>query len=400
MEGDVMNLIAITPPYFYDGEAEAISEALETRFSRVHIRKPQSSREDMSILLSSIPEKLRNRISLHDHHDLAMEFGIRGIHLNKRNPNIPKGWQATVSASAHSSEEIKKLISDFGDKLEYIFLSPIFPSLSKPGYKPDKPLDVLAKSAGPKIYALGGVTTDKLPILEKAGFGGTAMLTEAWRKPIDMNFFRLQFITHPSADRDVVEGTRLALKGGCRWIQLRHKDASPETLLREGKEIGRLCRDYNAVFIIDDHVELARRLNADGVHLGQLDMPIQKARKMLGPGKIIGATANTFEQFEKAAKDGADYAGIGPFRFTTTKKNLSPVLGREGYQKIVEAKHSSGIRIPIVAIGGIIPGDIPSIMATGVDGIAASGTILTDKDPIAATKNILDKFPDHNPLNS
>lgn len=388
-----MNLIAITPSYFYEGEAEAISNAFGRGFSRVHIRKPESSREEMAWLLTSIPKDLRHKISLHDHHDLAMEFGIGGIHLNKRNPMIPNGWQGIVSVTAHSPEETKKRLSDFGDRLDYLFLSPIFPSLSKPGYKPLYSFDEYASVAGPKVYALGGVTPDKLPMLKEAGFSGAAMLTEAWRNPLDMDAFRLQFITHPSEERDVVEGARLALEGGCRWIQLRHKDASQETLISESMEIGKLCRDYNAVFIIDDHVELVGQLNADGVHLGQNDMPVSEARQLLGPGKIIGATANTFGQFEKAAKDGADYAGIGPFRFTTTKKNLSPVLGLEGYNKIEEQKKSKCIRIPIVAIGGIKPDDIPPIMATGVDGIAASGTILTAPDPIAATKNILSKIP-------
>lgn len=395
-----MKLVAITPPYFYEGEAEAIANAFERGFFRVHIRKPESTREEMTRLLESIPNNLRHKISLHDHHELARQFSIGGIHLNKRNPHKPDGWQGIISISTHSPEEAQKLLSDFGERFDYLFISPVFPSFSKPGYKPAFSFDEIANVADSKVYALGGVSIDKLQMMKEAGFGGAVMLTEAWRKPLEMNAFKLQFITHPSAYRDVVEGARLALEGGCRWIQLRHKDASQETLIQEGKEIGSLCHDYNAIFIIDDHVELVGPLNADGVHLGQNDMPIREARQILGPEKIIGATANTFGQFEKAAKDGADYAGIGPYRFTTTKKNLSPVLGREGYQKIVEAKHSAGIRIPIVAIGGIIPGDIPSIMATGVDGIAASGTILTAKDPIAATKNILDKFPDYNHLNS
>lgn len=388
-----MNLIAITPPYFYEGEAEAISNAFGRGFSRVHIRKPESSREEMVRLLTSIPKDLRHKISLHDHHVLAMEFGIGGIHLNKRNPHAPNDWEGTISISIHSPQEVGRLLSDSKRIPDYLFLSPIFPSLSKPGYKPLYSFDEYASVAGPKVYALGGVTSDKLPMLKEAGFGGAALLTNAWRRPLDMNAFRLQFITHPSEKRDVVEGTRLALEGGCRWIQLRHKDASHETLISEGMEIGRLCREYNAVFIIDDHVELVGKLNADGVHLGQNDMPVSEARRILGPGKIIGATANTFGQYEKAAKDGADYAGIGPFRFTTTKKNLSPVLGLDGYRKITEQKHVNGIRIPIVAIGGITPDDIIRIIATGVDGIAASGTILTASDPIAATRNILNKFP-------
>lgn len=383
-----MELIAITPPYFYPGEATAIVNALKSGFSRVHIRKPDSSSTQIEELLKAIPVEMLAKISLHDHHELAQVYGIGGIHLNKRNSILPGDWKGIVSVSAHSPEEVNRILSESEINPDYVFLSPIYSSLSKPGYTPRFSFDEMSKVAGPKVYALGGIRKKDLPELEEAGYGGAVLLTEAWHQPLDMEAFRLQFITHPTIGINVVDGARLALKGGCRWIQLRHKDASRETLIEEGKELSRLCRDYNAIFIIDDHVDLVNELQADGVHLGQNDMPVGDARKILGPSKIIGATANTFEQYAEAAGLGADYAGIGPFRFTTTKKNLSPILGLYGYKEIVDKKHSQGIRIPIVAIGGIMSADITSILESGIDGIALSSTILSSENPTETTSEI------------
>lgn len=116
----------------------------------------------------------------------------------------------------------------------------------------------------------------------------------------------LQFITHHTDRYDEIAGTRAVLEGGCRWVQLRMKDAPAEEVLRIGREIEKLCREYGAKFILDDHVELVRELNADGVHLGKLDMPVAEARRLLGPEYLIGATANTFEDIKRGAGQGAD----------------------------------------------------------------------------------------------
>lgn len=192
----------------------------------------------------------------------------------------------------------------------------------------------------------------------------------------------IQFITHSNERYDHVEGAKLALQGGCRWIQLRMKDAMEIDFLRAAKKIRRLCDEYHATFILDDHVEWVGLTGADGVHLGKNDMPVDEARKMLGRNRIIGGTANTFEDVERLSRQGADYIGCGPFRFTTTKKNLSPVLGLEGYRDITAQMKDHDIQLPIVAIGGILHQDIPAIMQTGVTGIAVSGAILNAENPV------------------
>lgn len=200
----------------------------------------------------------------------------------------------------------------------------------------------------------------------------------------------LQYISHFTPQISYAEGIRMALEGGCRWIQLRMKDAPAEEIIACAEEVLPLCRRHGAKFLLDDHVELVRQLGADGVHLGKNDMPVDEARKILGPDIIIGGTANTIEDIIRLHKQGADYIGCGPFRFTTTKKNLSPILGLDGYNSIVLKMKELGINLPIVAIGGITVEDIPAVMGTGVSGIALSGAILGAPDPVEMTARIIE----------
>lgn len=200
---------------------------------------------------------------------------------------------------------------------------------------------------------------------------------------------QIQFITHQNHRYSYVDSARMALEGGCRWIQLRMKDATDDEVRKAASGIQPLCREHEAVFIIDDRVELAKELKADGVHLGRNDMPVCKARRVLGEEFVIGGTANTFDDVERLWREGADYIGCGPFRFTTTKTNLSPVLGLDGYRNIITRMAASGIDIPVVAIGDILYDDIPAIMATGVHGIALSGAVLNALNPVEEMKRII-----------
>ena len=198
----------------------------------------------------------------------------------------------------------------------------------------------------------------------------------------------IQFISHYTDQYSYLDSIRLALEGGCRRVQLRMKDASIHDLLSIGKEVRRLCDSYQATFILDDHVELVREIGADGVHLGKKDMPVAEARKLLGNDCIIGGTANTFDDVKMHYEASANYIGCGPFRFTTTKQGLAPVLGLEGHRSIIAQMGAEGIHLPMVAIGGITAEDIPAIMQTGVSGIALSGTVLRAADPVAEMKRL------------
>ena len=199
----------------------------------------------------------------------------------------------------------------------------------------------------------------------------------------------LQFITHYTDTIGYLDSVRIALEGGCRWVQLRMKNATVDEIRPVALEAMALCKEAGATFIIDDHVALVKEIGADGVHLGKNDMPIDEARRILGPDFIIGGTANTFEDVVMHYNNGANYIGCGPFRFTTTKEKLSPVLGLEGYREIVAKMKDAGIDIPVVAIGGIVAEDIPQIMETGVTGIALSGTVLRASNPIEEMQRLV-----------
>ena len=199
----------------------------------------------------------------------------------------------------------------------------------------------------------------------------------------------VQFITHCTGRYSYVESARLALEGGCRWIQLRMKNSTPDEIYATAQEVKSLCSKHHATFIIDDYVEIAKELHPDGVHLGKLDMPIGKAREILGERAIIGGTANTFEDVENLYQAGANYIGCGPFRYTTTKANLSPILGLDGYRQIISRMKENYIAIPIVAIGGITEADIPDIMKLGINGIALSSSILNAANPVEEMKRII-----------
>ncbi|WP_298107173.1 thiamine phosphate synthase [uncultured Bacteroides sp.] len=200
---------------------------------------------------------------------------------------------------------------------------------------------------------------------------------------------KLQFITHQTERYSYLDSARMALEGGCKWIQLRMKEAPLDEVERVALELKPLCKQHDALLVLDDHVELTKKLEVDGVHLGKNDMPIAEARRVLGEGFIIGGTANTFDDVKAHYLAGADYIGCGPFRFTTTKKNLSPVLGLEGYRSIIARMEEEGIDLPVVAIGGITYDDIPQLLQTGINGIAMSGSILRADDPVEETRRLL-----------
>lgn len=217
-----------------------------------------------------------------------------------------------------------------------------------------------------------------------------------------MNNYRLQFITHCTERYSYVDSARIALEGGCRWIQLRMKDADESLMEETALIVQKMCRDYGATFIIDDNVHLVKKIKADGVHLGKNDMPIIEAREILGDDFIIGGTVNTFEDILNSCQLSAvsyqpnanvlNYFGCGPFRFTSTKKNLAPILGLDGYRNIIADMKRNNINIPLVAIGGITKDGISDILKTGVDGIALSGSVLRAENPVEEMRSIVEIF--------
>lgn len=185
----------------------------------------------------------------------------------------------------------------------------------------------------------------------------------------------LQFITQDHPTLSHVEQIKQAMEGGVRWVQLRMKDASDAAIEQEATEALKWTRRYNGILIIDDNPYIVAKVGADGVHLGKKDIAPNEARKIIGSDKIIGGTANTFNDINFLRLQEVDYIGLGPFLYTTTKKHLSPLLGLEGYQTILQQLKKEGIMAPIVAIGGIKENDLVHLFATGLHGVAISGTI-------------------------
>lgn len=202
----------------------------------------------------------------------------------------------------------------------------------------------------------------------------------------------LQFITHESDKYSIAEEVQMAIEGGCRWVQLRMKDATDEQVREVALELIPMCQETDTFLIIDDRVSLVNDLKVSGVHLGKSDMDPLEAREILGPHAIIGFTANTAADILRYKGKDLDYVGLGPFRFTTTKKNLAPELGLEGYRRIVDEVRAAGCTFPIVAIGGITLDDVEPLMDTGVNGIAVSGAIINADDPMLYTSSIIERL--------
>ncbi len=204
------------------------------------------------------------------------------------------------------------------------------------------------------------------------------------------NGTQLMYITQPNPTLPEVEQVRKVLEGGCRFIQLRLKQGWYQEI---ANAVVALCHTYKALICINDHPGLAVLSRAHGVHLGAQDIAVHVARMAADTAGLenflIGATANTFDDIRRAVDDGASYIGLGPYRYTETKSNLSPLLGLEGIRNIMQQCDDAGIEIPIFAIGGIEPEDITPLMEAGVDGIAVSGAILRAADPTAETRHFL-----------
>lgn len=198
----------------------------------------------------------------------------------------------------------------------------------------------------------------------------------------------IQFITDAKDSDSVLEQVQEIADSKISWLQFRMKNESFERKLFLGKKVKEICQKTNTKLIINDDVILAKELNADGVHLGLSDMNPIEARKILGKDIIIGATCNTIDHIKERALQEVDYIGLGPFRFTNTKKNLSPILGLEGYEAIIDKMNLSNIHIPIIAIGGIRTEDIKSLKETGIHGIAISSLLTKEIDKNAKINQI------------
>lgn len=182
-----MKLIAITTPNFFEGESLILTALFQEGMERVHLRKPQGDKQVLRLLLDTVPEVFHSRIVLHDHFELTSEYNLAGIHLNSRNHIIPEGFKGSISRSCHSLQEVKE-----NRQLDYVFLSPVFESISKEGYGSGFSLETLQDAASHKIInekviALGGISNETIPSIRSIGFGGVAVLGALWGKVPDIS---------------------------------------------------------------------------------------------------------------------------------------------------------------------------------------------------------------------
>ncbi|MGN0108395.1 MAG: thiamine phosphate synthase [Hominilimicola sp.] len=204
---------------------------------------------------------------------------------------------------------------------------------------------------------------------------------------IDKKILRLYAVTDRAwlNGRTLAEDAEKALKGGVTLLQLREKNMNFDDFVKSAYEIKAVCRKYNVPLIINDSIEVAKAVDADGVHLGQSDMPASEARKILGNDKIIGVTAKTVEQAQKALSDGADYLGSGAIFGTTTKGNAIK-MDMKTLKSITAA-----VNIPVAAIGGITGENILSLAGTGIAGAAVVSGIFAAEDIESAARDLFEK---------
>ncbi|MDN3596044.1 thiamine phosphate synthase [Zunongwangia endophytica] len=202
----------------------------------------------------------------------------------------------------------------------------------------------------------------------------------------------LHYISQGENTKAHLENIERVLQAGGNWIQLRLKETSAKKVLETAIAAREMCSAYQAKLIINDHVEVAKTCNADGVHLGQEDIDVLEARRILGEDKIIGGTANTLQHCLDHLQNGVDYIGLGPLRFTSTKKKLSPVLGFSGYQDVLKRYSEHQKTVPIIAIGGIVFNDIEKLQKIGLNGIAVSGLLTHSEKPDQEIQQILNRF--------
>jgi len=198
---------------------------------------------------------------------------------------------------------------------------------------------------------------------------------------------KLQYISQGSSPEAHIQNIESVLNAGVKFIQLRLKNIRDDQYSAFATIAKELCAKFDAVLVINDSPRVAKLSDADAVHLGLGDMNVSEARKIF-PNKIIGGTANTLDDVKQRCLEQVDYIGLGPYRFTNTKEKLSPVLGVDGYKKIIDQMKKEHLKTPVYAIGGINFEDIQGIVNTGVYGIAASGLLTYAENKESLVKEI------------
>ena len=198
---------------------------------------------------------------------------------------------------------------------------------------------------------------------------------------------KFHYLTQDLPHRSHVEQTEIACKAGANWIQYRCLSKSDEDLISELHQVASICDDWGATLILTDHYHLLDKVDAQGVHLENMNADFKEIRKIISDEKTLGASANSIEDILRAYASGVvDYIGCGPFAHTDTKPNDYPLLGVEGYKSIFQKMQHDHIDIPVLAVGGVAESDVEALLSTGIYGIAVSAAVNLAEEPGVAVK--------------
>lgn len=396
----MFNVICVSARQLSTDFLKSIEMIAQSDVEAIVLREKDLSENEYLLLakdVKKICDKHNKKLIIHNFIDVAKKLGITNIQLPFSKfisePYLHKDFES-IGTSVHSVEDAV-LAEKSG--ANYIVAGHIFETNCKKGLAPRgiEFLTKICRAVNIPVYAIGGIdnnSVSELKVVNCNNFSGVCVMSELMKSAYPqktvqqikdtyiMKTDRSKYLLYAVTDRhwlngrNLEEDVELALKGGATLVQLREKSFDFESFCREAEKIHLLCRKYNVPLIINDNVKVAKAVNAEGVHLGQGDMSIAKAREVLGRSKIIGATARTKEQAVKAEKDGADYIGSGAVFGTSTKSDASKM----SFETLKEICKS--VNIPVTAIGGITKENILELKGTGISGAAIVSGIFAEKD--------------------
>lgn len=408
----MFDVICVSARNYCTDFLQSIEEIAESSVKMIILREKDLSENEYYELAKEINKicvRLGKELVIHNFISVAEKLSIKKIHLSFSEfcrQNDLKNKFEVVGTSVHSVKDAKLAQSK---KADYIIAGHIFTTHCKEGLNPRgiNFLKNICDSVEIPVYAIGGINKDSVKVLgciKKTNFAGVCIMSELMKSEnpkklineIKINFSilnnKLKYLLYAVSDRRWLDGETLdcdiekALRGGVTLLQLREKNLDFESFRREAEIIHRLCQKYDVPLIINDSVEVAKAVGAEGVHLGQNDETPADARKILGSNKIIGVTARSIEQAIEAERSGADYVGCGAVFGTATKSDAKK-MSLETLRGICQA-----VSIPVVAIGGINKDNITELSGIGISGAAVVSGIFAEKDIESSTRELKNKI--------
>ena len=391
---------------------QSIEMIAKSEVEAIILREKDLSQDDYYQLAKSVKEicdKYDKKLIVHNFIDVAKKLGIKNIQLPFSKfiseQNIHNDFES-VGTSVHSIEDAVLAEKSGAD---YIITGHIFATDCKKGLPPRgvKFLKEVCNAVKIPVFAIGGINDNSIAELTDVNcnnLSGVCVMSSLMKSDnpqelvqkikdsYSMENDRSKYLLYAVTDRHWLNGRTLeedveqALKGGVTLVHLREKNLNFEEFCKEAEIIHLLCKKYNVPLIINDNVEVAKAVDAEGVHLGQGDMSIAKAREILGKNKIIGATARTKEQAVKAEKEGVNYVGSGAV-FGTSTKSDAVKMSFETLREICES-----VKIPVTAIGGITKENVLQLKGTGISGVAVVSGIFAEKNIYNSTSELRKKI--------